>query len=324
VTRKTVVVAPLVSIVTPVHNGELHLAECIKSVLRQTYDNWEYVVVDNCSSDSTPEIVEGFASQDSRVRYLRHAQFVDAVASYNRAFDVALGDSAYTKVVGADDLLYPDCLQRMVDLAERNPTVGIVSAYRMDDTRVDLVGLPSERSVASGHDILRQSLLGGPYVTGSATSVLLRSGLVRKRRPFYDPSFRHADTEAAYWLLTQSDFGLVHDVLTFTRRPTVGETPVSQQLNTYSLENVRMLLRYGPQTLPDSEYRKWLRLNLGRHVWWLLKQRLKPWLTPSGQRDLQFYAYHRTAAELLLAEAPHDPDVRLAMAAVRRLLPKNG
>ena len=92
----------------------------------------------------------------------------------------------------------------MVALADSNPQVGLVSAYRLAGEAVDLVGLPYWRTVVPGAEILRQSLLGGPYVTGTPTSVLIRSELIRARQPFYDLTFRHADTEAAYWTFKRS------------------------------------------------------------------------------------------------------------------------
>jgi glycosyltransferase involved in cell wall biosynthesis len=51
---------PFVSIITPVYNGEAYLRECIESVLAQTYSNWEYIVVNNCSTDGTLRIAEGY------------------------------------------------------------------------------------------------------------------------------------------------------------------------------------------------------------------------------------------------------------------------
>ena len=111
--------------------------------------------------------------------------------------------------------------------------MGIVSAYRMDDTRSASSAFPEGMTVLPGHEILRQSLLGGPYVTGSATYVLFRSDLVRQRHPFCDLSFRHADTEAAYWVMTRSHFGFVHELLTFTRRPPAGEFTVAQLSGDY-------------------------------------------------------------------------------------------
>ena len=95
--------------VTPVHDGEEHLAECVQSVVSQSYANWEYVVHDNCSSDRTAEIVDVFARKDTRVRYLRHDEYVDVIASYNRAVRATHPESRFCKVVGADDWLYPEC-----------------------------------------------------------------------------------------------------------------------------------------------------------------------------------------------------------------------
>jgi glycosyltransferase involved in cell wall biosynthesis len=306
----------LVCIVTPVHNGEQHLAECLDSVLAQTYAHWEYVVVDNSSTDRTPEIVSDYSARDNRIRLARYAEFVDVIGSYNRAFAEVSPASTYAKVLGADDLLYPACLERMVALADEHPAVGIVSAYRLDGDRVDLQGLPAEQQIYPGGAVLRQSLLGGPYVTGSASSLLLRSDLVRQRQPFYDMSFRHADTEAAYWMMTRSDFGLVHEMLTFTRRPPAGETPTSTRIGTYAGENLRMLIRYGPAVLAGEEYRRRLRQELAAYGWWLCKQRVKP----SRRADPEFQSFHRRVIDLIRVEGATQREVRLASLALGALV----
>jgi len=310
------VAGPPLSILTPVYNGAGHLAECVDSVLAQTRGDWEYIIVDNCSTDGTSEIAREFAAKDDRIRYERYDEFVDQIESHNRAFRAMSPESTYCKVVQADDWLYPECLDCMMALAESSPNVGIVSAYRLAGDTVDLVGLPYWKSVAPGREILRQSLLGGPYLTGTPTSLLLRSDLVRERQPFYDPTFRHADTEAAYWALTRSDFGVVHQVLTYSRPRSTGETPVSLRVNSYSPENLRMLLRYGQDTLSRIEYRRRLREELRKYVWWHVKQSLKP----SRRRDSAFHAYQRQAAHELLADASGDREVREAVAVIRLLL----
>ena len=305
-----------VSVVTPVHNGERHLVECIESVLGQTFREWEYVIVDNCSTDATREIAERYAAADARIRYERHTEFVDVIASHNRAFGRIDPGSVYCKVVSGDDWLYPECLERMVALADSNPQVGFVSAYCLAGEAIDLVGLPYWRTVVPGAEILRQSLLGGPYVTGTPTSVLIRTDLIRARQPFYDETFRHADTEAAYWTFGRSDFGLVHQVLTYTRLAPSGETPMSLRLGSYTPENLRMLIRYGPGTVDETEYRAQLRFELRRYVRWHVKQ----WLKPYRHRDEPFRAYHRRAAELIAAEARDDREVQRGMRVVLTLL----
>jgi len=307
---------PLVTIVTPVYNGADHLAECIESLLRQTYANWHYVVVDNSSSDDTPKIAKAFARTDARIRYVRHDEFVEVIESYNRAFREVDGESTYCKALGADDWLYPQCLARMVELAERSPSVGVVGGYRIRGNKIDLIGLPASKSVATGRDVLAQSLLRPAGPTGSPTSLLFRTALVRKREPFFDPSYRHADTDAAYWALTCSDFGFVHRVLTFTRLRAGGEATLTARLNSSGAERIRMLLRYGPEALSPDRYRKQLR----RELRWYVQYHVKQALRPSRRHDRVFHVYHRKTVDLISAAAPEDRDVKRAMAVVRPLL----
>ena len=77
---------PLVSVLTPVYNGEKYLAECIESVLAQTYQNWEYVIVNNCSTDRTLEIAADYARRDKRIRIHNNKTFVGCDANGNIAF----------------------------------------------------------------------------------------------------------------------------------------------------------------------------------------------------------------------------------------------
>src|SRR5260221_8926960 len=124
---------PLVSIVTPVYNGEQYLVECIESVIRQTYGNWEYLIVNNCSTDSTAEIASRYAERDDRIHVFNYNEFVNVIESSNRALRLVSQSSKYCKIVCADDVLYPECITQMVNLAEEYPSVGIVGAYTLRD-----------------------------------------------------------------------------------------------------------------------------------------------------------------------------------------------
>src|SRR5689334_13934856 len=123
---------PLVSIVTPVYNEAQYLAECIESVLAQTYQNWDYTILDNCSTDRTAEIACRYAAGDPRIRVLRNEHFLPAIANHNAALRAVSPASKYCKVVLGDDWIFPECLQRMVGLAEAHPSVGIVGAYALE------------------------------------------------------------------------------------------------------------------------------------------------------------------------------------------------
>src|SRR5690242_9547360 len=117
---------PLVSILTPVYNGEKHLAQCIRSILAQDYTNFEYIIVNNCSTDKTLEIAESFARQDPRIRIHNNTEFLSVVDNHNNAFSLIPEDAKYCKIVGADDWLYPNCISELVKVAEEYPTVGMV------------------------------------------------------------------------------------------------------------------------------------------------------------------------------------------------------
>lgn len=247
---------PLVSVVTPVYNGEKYLAECIESVLAQTYSNWEYLIVNNCSTDDSLAIAESYAQQDARIRVVNTHEFLSIIPNWNYALRQIAAESAYCKVVHADDWLFPDCIKQMVTLALQHPTVGIVSAYRLNEDRVDLDGLPYPSTVTSGRSIGRLSLRRNPlYLFGSPTSTLIRSDLIRERESFYDESLLHADTDACLRLLQQHDFGFVHQLLTYTRRHNESVTSSVKRLETIQAERVNYFMRYGPIFLDEKEYK---------------------------------------------------------------------
>lgn len=113
---------PLVSICIPSYNASSYIADTIKSVLDQTYDNLEINISDDCSTDSTLEVVRSFA--DSRIKIHSHEQNVGASGNYNQAMSYATGK--YIKLLCADDLISPDCIEKQVRVFEENPDKNIV------------------------------------------------------------------------------------------------------------------------------------------------------------------------------------------------------
>lgn len=248
---------PLVSIVTPVFNGEKYLEECIESVLRQSYKNWEYLIVDNASTDSTPAIVQRYAEQDHRIRFCHYEEFVSVIESHNRALRLIAIQSKYSKVLAADDWMYPECIERMVECAEASPSIGVVGAYALSGGktywRVKFDGIPYEKKVLRGNDACRWHLLGGHHFLGIPSSVLYRSNLVRQREQFY-PNFReHADISAFYECLRTTDLGFVHQVLTFERIHPEALSTTARQLCTYIGSQLLDLQKYGPTYLTGDE-----------------------------------------------------------------------
>lgn len=277
---------PLVSVVTPVFNGEAHLRRCVDSIVAQTWDRWDYTIVDNCSTDGTAAIAAEYAARDPRIRVVRNREHVRVIPNHNIAVRHASPQCAYVKVVSADDWIFPECLERMVLLAEASPTVGIVGAYGLRETRIAWAGLPPDREVFPGREVARQRLLGASYVFGAPTSVLYRAELVRERDPFYNEGNLHADEEVCFQAFDRWDFGFVHQILTFTRAAAESLTGLSRRLNTYLPSYVHGVLRYGPTYLSPEEVRARLRELLRDYYRFLARAALE-------MRPASFWAFHR-------------------------------
>ena len=304
---------PLVSVVTPVYNGEKYLAECVESVLRQTYQSWEYVIINNCSTDRTQELAEKYARQDPRIRVHHNQRFVSMVENENIAFQQISASSKYTKMVHADDWLYPECLSRMVQVAESHPKVGVVGSYGFDGTKVLWDQLQPSQTVVPGREICRRTLLGGFYVFGSPSSLLFRSDLLRSHRPFFDPAFstQFSDQEACYRVLQGTDFGFVHQVLTFSREHEASMTSsIAQTAFNGVLPGVlKILARYGPFYLSEDEYARRTHQIFDRYYQFLGRN-------PFRLANSRFRSLHLGA----LKSADHSLSlVRLAKASVSQL-----
>jgi hypothetical protein len=245
---------PAVSIITPVYNGAQYLAECIESVLAQTYQHWDYTIVNNCSTDGTLQIAERYVAKDPRIRVHNNQKFLDVVANHNHALRQISPASKYCKLVFGDDWLFPECLERMVALAEANPSVGIVGAYGLQGSTVMWAGLPYPSTVVPGREACRQRLLNGPYVFGTGTSHMFPAAVVRSREPFYNEANLHCDSEVCFQILQSWDFGFIHQVLSYTRAPEADSlTGVGNQLHTLEAMTLYELVTYGPVFLTPEE-----------------------------------------------------------------------
>lgn len=113
-----------VSIILPVYNGAKCVSNSIDSVLAQTYDNFELVVVNDCSTDNTLEILEAYAKKDSRVKVYTNEENKKLPRTLNAGFERATGE--YLTWTSDDNMYRPDAIATMVQFLDENPQVGLV------------------------------------------------------------------------------------------------------------------------------------------------------------------------------------------------------
>lgn len=253
--------APLVSVITPFYNTDRYLAACIESVLRQSYENWEYILVDNCSTDDSTLIAEKYVQlHPGKLRLERNSRFLSQIENYNQSLRFTSPDSKYCKLVQADDLLFPQCLELMIEVAERDSSVGVVGSYSLEGSDLAFDGLPFPSPITSGGAVCRLFFLNNRYVFGSVTQLLLRSEVVRNRTPFYDAAFEpFEDAAAIFEVLALWKFGFVHQVLTFSRREHASLMMRLLDMDSPLAFRLFMLRSFGRKFLDDAEYRQRLK-----------------------------------------------------------------
>jgi glycosyltransferase involved in cell wall biosynthesis len=281
---------PLVSVLTPVYNGEKFLAECIESVLAQTYENWEYIIVNNCSTDNTLSIASAYAERDTRFRVVNNRRFLSALANHNHAFRQLSPDSKYCKMVHADDWIFSQCIEQMVEIAEQHPSVGLVGSYMLMGEKVVCDRLPYRSTMMPGPLVCRRDLLSGPGTSvfgGSPTALLIRSDLIRRKDHFYNEDRIYTDREICYELLQHSDFGFVHQVLTYARTHEEQQSAFSRRVNSFIACRLFMLTRFGRVYLQEEDYERLLAIKLKQYYGFLSRSIL------AGRKDKEFWDYHR-------------------------------
>jgi glycosyltransferase involved in cell wall biosynthesis len=177
------------------------------SILSQEGVELDVTIVDDASTDSTPKVCEGFAS-DSRVKIVRHETNQGAIATYNDGLRRATGK--YCTLISADDIITPGALKRAVDVMEHHPSVGLVYGPHVCIDERGLVkfgmgagSLPIPRRVGSGYRLYPKDdwqrmvcQSGRCFLIGS--EAIVRTS-IQKAAGYYDPAQPHAG-DAEMWL----------------------------------------------------------------------------------------------------------------------------
>ena len=118
---------PRVSVCIPVYNRPDYIVEAVDSVLAQTFGDFELIIVDNCSTDDTPAVIERLAAGDNRISFYKNDRNLGICSSLNRLMLLARGE--YIKFLFSDDLLEPRCLEVFVEVLDSRPSVSLVTSF---------------------------------------------------------------------------------------------------------------------------------------------------------------------------------------------------
>lgn len=200
---------PLVSVCVPVYNAEPYLEQTLRSVLGQSYANWELVIVENKSKDASLSTIERLISeeQDPRIRLHVNTTHLDMASNMNKALSLARG--SFVKILCADDSLEPDCLAVQVAALLSHPSAALAAcARRIINGRGRLLFKRTtfpRNGLINGKQAIASCLRAGTNLIGEPTMVLLRASSLH-RIPWMDMNASYC-VDLEFWirLLERSD-----------------------------------------------------------------------------------------------------------------------
>jgi glycosyltransferase involved in cell wall biosynthesis len=256
---------PLVSVMMPTYNAAQFVAESIESVLAQTYEPIELLVVDDASDDETPAIVEDYARRyPGRGRFQRATERAGPCRRRNDALELASG--SLIAWLDHDDLWAPEKTAREVEVLEARPDVGLVySGYEAfdSDTR-EPIPWRDQDSEAEG-DVLVPLFVRGCFV-GSLTALFRHEVLTRRHLRLRETDFSFGD-DYFLWLVLSLDWKVarIDEVLAYYRRHSDNESIRLGETN-FHLRRIAVLREFLAQ-YPEATPRlgKWRRRGIARH-----------------------------------------------------------
>lgn len=174
---------PVISVIIPAYNMEMYIEQAIRSVMNQTFQDWELFVMDDCSSDSTVSIAERLAAEDDRIILVRNSQNMGVARTRNSAFDLCRGE--YIAFLDSDDIWHPEKLEKQLEVIRQTDTDICYTSYSIIDAagkkvKPDYI-VPKTTTFAS---LLRENTIG-------CSTVLLSAAMVEKYR--FEIDFYHED-----------------------------------------------------------------------------------------------------------------------------------
>lgn len=255
--------APRVTIGLAVYNGERFLDAAIESITSQTFEDFELIISDNCSTDATAEICARHAARDRRIRYFRNPENIGGVRNENRTLYLARGE--YFKLAAHDDLIHPTFLERCVEVLDSTPGIdlcatGVVTiddAGEVKRVHTPLAGTeptPSRRMAAISHRAYGCE----------ATYGLTRTSALRQVRP--QTNHLHSDRIVLSELAIRRPFHVIPEPLFYKRLHTD---------NMYRDWRGRMAW-YQPELKQTGSIRLPHLLQTGDYIAMLLRVQLRP------------------------------------------------
>lgn len=207
---------PKISVCIPVYNGERYITQTINSVLSQTFEEFELIIVDNCSTDKTLSLVNEF--DDKRIRIVENPENIGMVGNWNACLKHANCD--WVLLLCADDLIEKDCLEKKYELAISDSDISFVfsasSVINANGKKMFSRKPFSKDNVFSGGSLAKRSFVKHNFF-GEPSNILYNRNIAKKLGGYSNKVIYSPDWEFCIRLASNGKVGYVNSVLTYYR-----------------------------------------------------------------------------------------------------------
>lgn len=242
---------PKVTVVMSSYNRKDYIKEAIESILNQTYQNFEFIIIDDCSQKETQDVIEQYAKNDERIIFLKNEHNMGQALTRNRGLEIARGE--YIAILDDDDISLPTRLEKQVEYMDKNPDI------MLSGTDIETFGgnqIPTSWVDLFDPEII--SVLINFYNPFCASALIYRNNFIKKHNIKYDNSICHVEDYDLYRqiLACGGKISNLPEVLVKYRihPKSVTQNPKSQKLQISRTDKVRV--RYLERFLDTKSAKK--------------------------------------------------------------------
>ena len=223
---------PLVSVILPVYNAEEFIVYSIRSILNQTFSDFELILINDGSSDQSEQIILSF--QDERIRYYKNNSNLKLIETLNRGLAFAKGK--YIARIDADDVCYPDRFEKQVVFLENNPEYGIVGSF------AETFGNKQEvlKYVEEDEDIRYALITHNPFIH---STVMIRTSVLKDHHLKYQADQLHVE-----------DYDLWIRMMKYSKGKILPEILVGYRSHNEQISNIHSSLQFSNAKKIQSLY----------------------------------------------------------------------
>jgi glycosyltransferase involved in cell wall biosynthesis len=203
---------PKVSVLIPTYNSASFLDDAIQSVLNQTFTDFELIIVDNCSTDNSKEVISKYLP-DTRIRFYVNEKNLGSNGNFNKCFSLATGE--YIKCLCSDDKLHLSLLEKFVFVMDEHPSVSLVSSFFEEFGSVTKIIKPRFSGLLDGRKVINEVLSTKNFLGNPSQVMFRREGF--KVGFFREMSVWNVDLEFFFRILSTGNGYIIPEVLSYTR-----------------------------------------------------------------------------------------------------------